>query len=73
MSLGFRSSYNQFNRNIAKEISTIGTNSQNVNFINVDYIDLTNQVYFQSLFVQKFLIGGGVELKYLKINNSTKV
>lgn len=71
LSLGFRSSYNQFNRNIAKEISTIGTNSQNVNFINVDYIDLTNQVYFQSLFVQKFLIGGGVELKYLKIKSET--
>jgi NTE family protein len=31
---------------------------------------MTNQVYFQSLFVQKFLIGGGLD-KFLKIKSGT--
>jgi NTE family protein len=42
-----------------------------VNSINVDFSDVTNQVYFQSLFVQKFLIGGGLEYKFLKIKSGT--
>ena len=71
LSFGFKSYYNQFNRNIGKQISTIASNSTEVNSINVDYTDMTNQVYFQSLFVQKFLIGGGVELKFLKIKSGT--
>lgn len=71
LSFGFKSHYDQFNRNIAKEISTIIAVSPNVNTINVDFSDLTNQLYFQSLFVQKFLIGGGIELKHLKIKSET--
>ena len=71
LSFGFKSHYNQFNRNVAKEISTIAFNNPNINAVNVDFSDMTNQVYFQSLFVQKFLIGGGVELKYLKIKSET--
>ena len=71
LSFGFKSHYTQFNRNIAKEISTIASNTADVNTINVDFSDQANQIYFQSLFVQKFLIGGGVELKYLKIKSET--
>ncbi|SDG60492.1 NTE family protein [Flavobacterium omnivorum] len=71
LSFGFKSHYNQFNRNVAKEISNIAFNNPNINAVNVDFSDMTNQVYFQSLFVQKFLIGGGVELKYLKIKSET--
>ena len=71
LSFGFKSHYNQFNRNVAKEISTTAFNNPNINAVNVDFSDMTNQVYFQSLFVQKFLIGGGVELKYLKIKSET--
>jgi NTE family protein len=52
LSLGFKSQFNQFNRNVAAELSgfliDLGVNS-----INMDYSDLTNQ-YFQSLFVQNF-------------------
>lgn len=69
LSFGFKSQFNQFNRNVAKEISNL--NLSNVNSINVDFSDLTNQAYFQSLFVQKFLVGGGVELKFLKIKSET--
>jgi NTE family protein len=71
LSLGFKSFYNQFSRNVSNEISPITANNPSLNSINVDFTDLTNQVYFQSLFVQKFLIGGGVELKYLKIKSET--
>jgi NTE family protein len=71
LSFGFKSDYNQFNRNVAKEISSTTLNNPDVNFINIDFSDLTNQVYFQSRFVQKFIIGGGVELKYLKIKSET--
>lgn len=71
LSFGFKSHYNQFNRNVAKEISSTTFNNPDINSINVDFTDLTNQAYFQSLFVQKFLIGGGVELKFLKIKSET--
>ena len=71
LSFGFKSNYNQFNRNVAKEISSLAFNNPDVNSLNVDFTDLTNQLYFQSVFVQKFLIGGGAELKYLKIKSET--
>lgn len=71
LSFGFKSHYNQFNRNVAKEISSTTLNNPDINSLNVDFTDMTNQAYFQSLFVQKFLIGGGVELKYLKIKSET--
>lgn len=71
LSFGFKSQFNQFNRNVAKEISSLDLGALGVNAINVDFHDLTNQAYFQSLFVQKFLIGGGIELKYLNIKSET--
>lgn len=71
LSFGFKSHYNQFNRNVAKGISSTTFNNPDINSINVDFTDFTNQAYFQSLFVQKFLIGGGVELKFLKIKSET--
>ena len=71
LSFGFKSYFNQFNKNIAREISTLDFDVLGVNSINVDFSDVTNQVYFQSLFVQKFLIGGGLEYKLLKIKSGT--
>lgn len=71
LSFGFKSSFNQFNRNVARDISSLDFESLGVNSINVDFSDVTNQLYFQSLFVQKFLIGGGVEYKKLKITSET--
>lgn len=71
LSLGFKSSFNQFNKNIAKEISGLNPDDFGIKAINVDFSDVTNQVYFQSLFVRKFLLGGGVEFKFLKIKSET--
>jgi NTE family protein len=70
-SFGFKSQFNQFNRNMALAISDLGIGSIGLNRINVDFSDLTNQAYFQTLFSQKFLIGTGVELKFLKIASET--
>ncbi len=71
LSLGFKSQFNQFNRNITSNISSVDLLALGVNSINVDFSDWTNQVYFQSLFVQKFLVGGGLEYKYLTIKSET--
>ncbi|KAF2512048.1 patatin [Flavobacterium zhairuonense] len=71
ISFGFRSRLNQFNRNVTTSISKLEQSNPDVNLINVDFFDLSNQAYFQTIFVQKFLMGGGLEYKYLKINTPT--
>ncbi|KIA98234.1 patatin [Flavobacterium sp. KMS] len=71
ISFGFKSRLTQFNRNITQELSSPLLKSTDPNLVNVDFLDITNQAYFQTLFVQKFLIGGGVEYKYLKIHSKT--
>ncbi|HJY12854.1 MAG TPA: patatin-like phospholipase family protein, partial [Flavobacterium sp.] len=71
ISFGFRSRLNQFNRNVTSSIGNLTTPSPGINLINVDFMDVSNQAYFQTIFVQKFLMGGGLEYKYLKINSPT--
>lgn len=71
LSFGFKSQLNQFSRNVAKEMSGLNVSTLGVNLIDVDFLDITNQAYFQSLFARKILIGGGVELKFLKIKSGT--
>lgn len=71
ISFGFRSRLNQFNRNVTTSLSGVLKENPNVNLINVDFMDITNQAYFQTIFVQKFLMGGGLEYKYLKISSPT--
>jgi NTE family protein len=50
----------------SREISTLDFDVLGVNSINVDFSDVTNQVYFQSLFVQKFLIEEGWSISFKK-------
>lgn len=72
LSVGFKSQLNQFNKNVTKEINSLSvTPLINVNSINIDFLDLTNQLYFQSIFAQKFLVGVGVEYKYMNIESET--
>jgi len=71
ISFGFRSRLNQFNRNVTTSLSNLVSENPNVSLINVDFMDINNQAYFQTIFVQKFLMGGGLEYKYLKINSPT--
>ncbi|SMP09621.1 patatin-like phospholipase family protein [Flavobacterium hercynium] len=73
ISFGFRSKLNQFNRNITTSFSDLSPINPIGTLINVDFLDLTNQAYFQTIFVQKFLMGGGLEYKHLKINSPTLI
>ena len=70
-SFGFKSSFNQFNRNISTSFGNGIFNQEGINTINVDYSDFTNQAYLQTIFAQKFLLGAGVEFKHLKVESKT--
>ncbi len=39
--------------------------------VNIEYSDLTNQLYAQTIFAQRFLLGAGLEHKYLHIESET--
>lgn len=67
LSYGFKSDLNKFNENIPRTIYL--RNAQETNSINIDYSNMSNQVYLQSVFAQKFLIGIGAEFEYLKITS----
>jgi NTE family protein len=69
-SFGLKSRYNAFNRNAPTDFKNGELLTQlGLNSINIDFSDLTNQAYMQTVFIQKFLIGAGLEYKYLKIKS----
>jgi NTE family protein len=63
-SFGIKSRFNSFNANFKFD-------EANINKINVVYEDLTNQLYFQTVFNRKFAIGMGVEHKGIKAYTET--
>jgi NTE family protein len=73
-SFGLKSRYNTFNKNSTTDfrngelLGLLGLNS-----INIDFEDLTNQAYMQTVFIQKFLIGAGIEHKILKIESDNLI
>lgn len=70
-SFGFKSQFNQFNKNISQNITDLNLSSLGINEINVDFLDLSTQAYLQKGLAQSFLIGAGMELKYLRISSKT--
>lgn len=71
-SFGFNSKFNSFNRNIATDFSNgIVFTDLGINSINIDFTDITNQAYVQTIFAQKFSFGAGLEFKYLNIESET--
>jgi NTE family protein len=71
-SFGLRSKFSQFNRNVTTDFNNGSIfNQYGINKLNVDFSDLCNQAYIQTLFFQKFLIGTGLELKHIKIESKT--
>lgn len=69
-SFGLKSRYNAFNRNLATDFKEREIlNQQGLSTINIDFSDLTNQAYLQTVFIQKFLIGAGIEYKHLRIKS----
>lgn len=63
-SFGVKSRYNTFN-------AEVNFDEANVNKINLEYEDLTNQIYFQTVFNRKFAVGMGAEFKRIKAFTET--
>lgn len=71
-SFGVKSRLNLFSRNVSNDFTTGQFLTQlNLNAINVDFSDVTNQVYAQTVFRQKFQVAVGAEHKYLNIQSET--
>ncbi len=71
-SFGINSRYSTFNKNIPSDFNNgVTLTTLGISSLNVDYSDLSNQIYLQTIFAQKFSIGGGLELKHLKIKSET--
>jgi NTE family protein len=73
-SIGFNSSLNTFDKDVGvgfvdqelREEFNVG-----VNKINLEYMDLTNQFYVETLLKRTFLLGGGLEQKWIKYLSET--
>lgn len=71
-SFGYNSRYNAFNKNIKTDFSNgAALTDLDVESINIEYSDLTNQLYAQTIFAQRFLLGAGLEHNYLHIESET--
>lgn len=71
-SFGLRSKLNRFNRNIETDFKDGAIlNSLGLRSLNIDYSEFTNQFYVQTIFIQKFLIGVGLEHRRLDIKSAT--
>ncbi|WP_233266014.1 patatin-like phospholipase family protein [Formosa sp. L2A11] len=70
-SIGLRSRYNQFNKNVAADI--LLREDLGVNKIDVELKDLTNQFYIQTQFLSDMVLSLGAEHKYLKVSSETIV
>lgn len=73
ISYGLHSYFSSFNRNISQGYGD-GNNFSGllgVESVNIDFTDWTNQAYLQTIFAQRFLIGGGLEYKHMKIKSET--
>lgn len=73
LSYGIHSYFSSFNKNISKDFSTGSgfTAIPGSGSVNIDFTDWTNQIYLQTIFAQRFLLGGGVEYKHLKVKSET--
>ncbi len=69
VSYGFKSRYNHFRDNAKFNLAT--TNIPSLSKINLNYTDITNQLFFQTTFNRKFALGLGLEHKYLKAKTET--
>lgn len=72
-SVGFKSSLNGFSKGVsARFFEALGsTDFGGVNRVTLEYQDVTNQLYLQTLFLQQFSLNLGVQHKYLDIETET--
>ncbi len=71
-SFGVKSSFDQFKRISKNDFKGGKLKSQlRLDEIDIDYHQLTNQAYVQTIFFQKFLIGAGLKHEFMEINSKT--
>lgn len=71
-SFGIKSRYNSFNRNVDANPETSSLfGIEELKSINLDFSDFSNQVYVQTIFKRKFIIGAGIEMKKMKVTSET--
>lgn len=73
-SFGWNSRYNTFKREIGAQLILSNFDSPdpfNVNSLNIEVGDFTNQLFLQTLFREEFAITLGLEQKYLKYSTKT--
>lgn len=71
-SFGVKSSFDQFKRISENDFKGGKLKSQlGLDEIDIDYHQLTNQAYVQTIFFQKFLIGAGLKHEFMEINSKT--
>lgn len=73
-SLGINSSYDFFDKNVSTDFVANDLNNTSgfpVNKIDFQYSDFTNQLYGETLFNRVFLLGAGVEHKFLRYISET--
>ena len=73
VSLGIKSRYNQFNKNV-NPLLVLEEDSpllSGLNKIDAELSDFTNQVYIQTIFMKDFALRVGAEYKRLKITSET--
>ena len=72
-SLGVRSRYNEFDKNVGVGFAKdyVPVDAIDVNSVSLEYRDLTNQIFMERLFQNKFAVRMGVEHKYLHLLSET--
>lgn len=72
-SLGVRSRYNSFEKDMGIDFFEDRNNLTeiDVNRLAVEYSDITNQLYVETLFGKVFSIGAGAEHKFLNVDSET--
>ena len=72
LSYGLHSSFSQFNRTISQDYGAKGSFSDlGLDAVNIDFTDFATQAYVQTIFAQRFLLGGGLEYKHIKVKSET--
>lgn len=72
LSYGLHSYLSTFNRNISQQYGSQNSfKNEGADAVNIDFTDWTNQAYLQTIFAHRFLIGGGLEYKHIKIKSET--
>ncbi|WP_368662463.1 patatin-like phospholipase family protein [Zobellia laminariae] len=73
-SYGFNSSFNEFEKDVSFDLVRSNFDFQaaaNLNSINLDITDFTNQVYVQTVLREEFSFRMGIEHKFLKVSTTT--